>query len=204
MSNKIQIINFALRLLKQSPIVDIDDQNERARVANDMYEISRLAAFSTCDWHCLRKRATLTQDAEAPAFGFKNRYLLPVDCVRVMGVQDERRGFFIPYLGGMFPDDMPDYLTYTVESNYLLSNQDECKILYIRNEQDPTKYDAQLVNVLAYLLALNMAIPLTADNTLTTALENKYGYFLKTAKAKNALDAAFPTESTLFVRKRYF
>lgn len=203
MAGKLQIINYALRLLKQSPIVDIADQNERARVASDMYEITRLTAFSTCDWHCLRKRAKLTKDMEEPAFGFKYRYLLPVDCVRVVGVQDEQHGFFIPYLGGMFPDDMPKELIYTVEGEYLLSNQDECRIIYIVNEQDTTKYDAQLTNVFTYLLALNMAVALTADNSLSTALENKYTYFLKTAKARNALAEAHPAITTPFVARRF-
>lgn len=203
MASKIEIINFALRLLRQSPIVDIDDQNERARAANDMYEITRLTAFSTCDWHCLRRRAKLTKSAETPDFGFKYQYLLPSKCIRVVAVQDLRSGFFIPYQGGMFPDDMPHSGTYTVEGNFLLSNEEECNILYIENEQDTTKYDAQLVNILAYLLAMNLAIPLTADNSLTSAIENKYSYFLKTAKAKNALDTAVPASTSLFVKKRF-
>ena len=203
MAGKLQIINYALRLLKQSPIVDVADQNERARVASDMYEITRLTAFSSCDWHCLRKRVKLTKDMEPPAFGFKYRYLLPVDCVRVIGVQDDVNGFFIPYLGGMFPDDTPIDLTYTIEGDYLLSNQDTCNIMYVVNEQDPTKYDAQLTNVFAYLLALNMAIPLTADNSLAAAIENKYTYFLKTAKSRNALDATYPTATTPFVARRF-
>lgn len=203
MANKIEIINFALRLIKQSPIVDEADQNERARVASDMYEMTRQTIFAACDWHCLRHRRKLTQDSEPPDFGFKYRYLLPVNCLRVVAVQHEQDGFFIPYADGLFPDDLPYDLTYTVERDYLLSNSPECYLLYLTDEQDVTKYDALLVNAFAYLLALNMAIPLSADSTLTTALENKYAYFLKTAKAKNGLTMAYPAYTTPFVQRRF-
>lgn len=203
MTSKIQIINFALRLIKQSPIVDIADQNERARVASDMYEPTRQAIFEMCDWHCLRKRATLTKSTEAPAFGFKNKFILPPDCLRVVGVQDEKHGFFIPYLRDMFPDDMPPHLTYTVEGRELLTNRDDVHILYISDIEDTTRYDALLTNALEYMLALNMSIPLSADSTLASAIESKLNYFLKAAKARNALDSAMPAYTTAFVRRRY-
>lgn len=204
MSSKIQIINFALRLIKQSPIIDLADQNERARVASDMYELTRQNIFEMCDWNCLRKRATLTKSTEPPAFGFDYQYILPADCLRVIGIQEPDTGFFVPYFHGVFPDDMPRELTYTVEGRMLLTNREEdVNILYISDVVDTTRYDSMLVNAFAYMLALNMAIPLSADSTLAGAIESKLNFFLKAAKAKNALATNYPTETTMFVRRRY-
>lgn len=203
MSSKIQIINFALRLIKQSAIVDIADQNERARVANDMYEITRQTIFELCDWHCLRNRAKLTKDSNAPTYGFKFKYALPPDCIRVIGTQFEDEGFFYPILQGMFADDLPRELEYTIEGDYLYTNSDKVNILYIKDETDTSKYDALLVNTFAYLLALNMANPLSADLKLTTTLQTMFDYFSKKAKARNALDEAFPAVSSPFVVRRF-
>lgn len=204
MTSKIQIINFALRLIKQSPIVDIREQNERARVAADMYESTRHSLFEMCDWNCLRKRTKLTKDATAPEFGFKNRFILPADCLRVIGMQYEKTGFFIPYYKGLFPDDNPVDLTYTIEGRYLLTNFDEANILYIKDEEDTTRYDALMVNAFEHLLALNMSIPLAADNALTSAIQGRFDAFLRQAKAKNALATTYPAETTMFVKRRYY
>lgn len=203
MANKIEIINKALRLLKQERINSIDDNTEAAAIARDMYELSRGTLCAMVDWHCLRRRVKLVKDNNPPSFGFDYSYTLPSDCERVIGVQYKDEGFYVTPEHAILPDAYNLGLTYTIESNKLLTNEEEVNLLYIYKEEDTSKYDALFVNSLSYLLAIEMAPSLLAETTYTQLLDSKYEYFLRMAKARNALNTSPPAESSPFVVARY-
>jgi hypothetical protein len=39
-------------------------------------------------WNCLQKRVELAADTDKPAWGFKNQYTLPADCLRLLRILD--------------------------------------------------------------------------------------------------------------------
>lgn len=203
MANKIEIINKALRLLKQERINSLDDNTEAAAIANDLYEIARSTLSAMVDWHCLRHRAKLTKDNEPPSFGFEYSYTLPPDCERVIGVQYKDQGFYVTPEHAILPNEYNLGLTYTIESNKLLTNEEEVNLLYIYQEEDTSKYDALFVNTLSYLLAIEMGAALFAETTYSQILDSKYEYFLRMAKARNALNTSPPAETVPFIRARY-
>lgn len=203
MANQTEIINKALRMLKQERINSIDDDNERAAIARDLYEQSRATVCSLVDWHCLRKRVKLVKDSTPPDFGFKYSYTLPADCERVIGIQFEQDGFFIPVEHTISPNNYDYGYTYTVEGGKILTDQEKINLLYIRREDDSSKYDAMFVNVLAYHLAMEMSLPLLAEIGTVQIIEARYIDALRKAKSRNSLNTVPPAETVPFVAARY-
>lgn len=146
MASKIQIVNYALRLLGAGRLTALDDDVEQARVADDVYDICLDDVLVDHNWNFATKRDDLAALEDAPEFGFDVQYQLPNDCLRVVQMQDLDS-------------------VYKVEGRYLLTNEGEANIIYIAQITDTTKFSPKFVSCLAARLAAEMAFPLTSSKT---------------------------------------
>jgi hypothetical protein len=146
MASKIQIVNYALRLLGVARLTALDDDVEGARVADDVYDICRDDVLSDHNWNFATKRDTLAALEDAPEFGFDVQYQLPNDCLRVVQMEDLDS-------------------VYKVEGKYLLTNESAANIIYIAQITDTTYYSPKFVSCLAARLAAEMAFPLTSSKS---------------------------------------
>lgn len=143
MAGKIDIINFALRIIGAAPITAITEDSEAARIADDVWDICVDDVLADHNWNFATCRATLAEDAESPDFGYDNQFVLPINpyCLRVIRMADIDT-------------------EYKVEGRLLLCNDSEAQIIYIGRITDTTEFSPKFVSVLAARLAAEMAYPL--------------------------------------------
>lgn len=164
-SSVVQICNLALDMLGAGPIASLDDPNKAAGLCKRNYELARDAALRAYPWNCARARVSLAASTTAPVFEFTNAFPLPVDCLRVLAVEDE-------VLVG---------ISWRVEGRSLLANTSgPLRVAYVATVTDPARYDALLVNAIAAHLAALIAFAVTGKDSLSermlavaTALERK-------------------------------
>lgn len=109
----------------EEPITDTewsDADSSRVRVVKEFYLATLLEALSSYDWTSQKKRARLTpltledldsEDAEENLTGFMFMYALPMDCAKVIAVDDGE-----PYI---------------VEGGFLFCDKESVVLLYVRN-----------------------------------------------------------------------
>lgn len=162
------IANMALILLGEETITSLADDTKRARLANARLFDTRDRVLRAHPWHCARARATLAKLVTPPAFGFESQFQLPVDCLRVLKINQER---------------------YQVEGRRILAGGDLLELLYIRRVEDPTQLDDSCKGVLAAALAIELAEPLVASTDKLRAMGELYEARLREARHVNALES---------------
>ena len=111
----------------------------------------------------LQKRVELAQSTTTPAWGFKFKYDLPGDCLRLLKILD-------------FDSN------YRVEGRSILSDNTTMKILYISRVEDPNEYDELLRETLSAALGADIAYAITSNNTTSQNMIINYQEKLKDAR----------------------
>lgn len=106
----------------------------------------------------------------APINEFDYIYALPTDFIQLMELY-------------------PNYLTYNVESNFILSGESSVlEIQYTYRVTDPNEMDATFVEALASLLAREAAIPLTDSYRKQTKMDEMYEDKLSDARYAGSIE----------------
>jgi len=138
-SSEVQIANLALDYLGAENITLLTDMNS---VSNN-FDLVRDSVLEDRDWTFSMKRVLLSSpDSTAPAFGYANRFAIPSDCLRVVEVNENKY----------------DWIK---EGNFILTNLSEIQVLYVKREEDVSKFTAGFIHVFALRLAAALAIPIT-------------------------------------------
>ncbi len=167
------IANKVLHLLGEDSVTDISSPDTAAgkKLAVFLYD-SIDEVQGSFYWHELIATEEITADA-TDHFDGRKRYALPANCLRPLGVRD-----------GAGVTDLPETtLTrmahegadfYDVEANWLLTYGSEVEILYIKREDDPTQWTAELQNCVIHAAAANSAQAITDDPNITRNALEKY------------------------------
>jgi hypothetical protein len=166
---EVSICNSALIKVGADRIDSLSDDNKRAILCNEQYTKVRDEVLQSHLWNFALARVELAKDATAPAFEYANRYLLPSDVLRV---------FFL------YP--MENDIEWKREGNYILTDDDPLKIVYIRKEPDTSLFSPVFAECLAYRLAQELAYPLVQSTQLAQLMEQKYQDFLRKARSYDA------------------
>lgn len=184
MTSKTEIANRALEILGTSPVLDISDNNERAKACNRAYEPVRRAELRKHRWNFAIRRRQLAADTEAPAFDFARQFTLPGDCLR-----------FFP------PRDSCDW---TPEGNKILTDDaSPLPLRYVADVTDPNTFDVLFVEALAARLALDICEKITGSSTKKADAREAYAEAIAEAKRANAFEQPameFPVDSWLLAR----
>lgn len=174
MATQVQICNLALRALGAQQITAITDSVESARILNDVYTLIRDEVLVQHPWNFAIKRASLVEDATAPTYGYDNRFILPVDCLRVIETED--------------------YTEYQVEGGYLLTDETSVKIKYIAQITTSSSFSPGFVSAFAMRLAAEVAFPLTNNAQLAAEKFKEYEDRLKMAKSADGQEGTIIVE----------
>ena len=155
MASTVDICNGALNQLGATTILSLTEDSKNARLCNSRYTQVRDAVFRSHPWNCLQVRVELASSTTTPAWGYKFKFDLPGDCLRLLRILD-------------FDSN------YQVEGKAILSNNSSMKILYISRVEDPNQYDELLRETLSSSLAADMAFSITSNNNTT---QNMYELF---------------------------
>lgn len=156
-----EICNLALSLIGDSRIDSINGTDDRSQVCKLWYTKKRRELLSTpeTDWIFARARAELTA-GDTPDFGWSYSYAKPADYLRLR----RHTGDEIYYTNASILYTTGDAASYpfTIEGDYILTNKDECYILYIKDITDVSKFpplfEAALYTGIAAVLATRLAV----------------------------------------------
>ena len=150
---KTEIVNQALNRIGSEVITDYDTSNQAvARTARLHYDQTVKSLLETFDWPFARGLALLSEHTDAPDFKWDNQFLLPNDFLKTRQVY-ETSDF-------TRPDER-----WEIVGQFLMTNEDEVQLEYVRNIDALNKYDPLFTEVLILQLALKFIPPVAGTNT---------------------------------------
>ena len=152
--SKIEIVNKALHHLGVERINDLTDNNKRAKVMSDIYDITRKTVLEDHVWPFAKKRSELAALATTPDFGYEYEFNIPSDFLT--GVKEEN-GY-----------------EYVQEGSKFLSDSDTLQLVYIYDIQDVAKFSPGFVEAFALRLAHDSCYSITQSKELMADLWDGY------------------------------
>jgi len=149
-NSETNICNLALSLSGNNRILSLTAESEEANVCELLYAPTRdeVLAHSGVNWNIAKARAELTETTE-PDFGWDHAFTLPSDLLRVIAqVTDSRDRRLIPWQR---------------EGNTILTNDEDCYILYIKMVTDPVQFPPILYEAIYTKLAAKLATRLSKN-----------------------------------------
>ena len=179
----LSICNDALSECGSPRIVSLDGDSKGAKLCKQHYAQERNKLLRSHNWVWARGRAVLPRLQESPEFGWAYKHLLPTDCIRVLDV-----------------DGCDDYER---EGEYILSDSETLKIIYVKEIQDPTKFDETFADTLGLCLAAKICFALTQSNKRQEVLDKKAEEALTMARHyDSAEDAPIFVDSDDYINAR--
>lgn len=169
MSVELDICNSALIKLGADLISDLTDNSKEARLCNHQYPRVLKAILRSAPWSFAIKRASLTPIVASLEFGSENVFQLPVDCVKVWKLYDDRTS------------------KYRIEGRRLLSDDlTTAEIFYVSKGATPADYDDCFVEAVACALAADLAYPMTQSQALSQGLLQQADFYINQARSYNS------------------
>lgn len=148
-----------------------DDATAEGDLVRLHYPRLRDSLLRSHPWNFAIKRVELALLDETPAFEYEYKFTLPTDCLKVLRTSVEAENI---------EDD------YRIEGRYLLSNSDTCLIEYVAQITDTNQFDAMFVDMLAWAIAAECAMPLINDARVA---QNAAGMFQTMQRDARSVDA---------------
>ncbi|MDB5433554.1 MAG: hypothetical protein JWP35_4670 [Caulobacter sp.] len=184
-SSSTDIANLALVKLGSAQIAALTDTGKSAVALAAIYDSVRDAELRGNIWKFAMTRTTLPAEAEAPEFGYGQKFTIPADCLRLVVVGN---AFWI--------DNLSDYRSagnapFEIDgANILTDLGAPLPIRYVKRDTDVGGYDALFVQALACRLAMEVAEALTQSPQKRQLAAQEYMVALKQARRVNAIERA--------------
>lgn len=181
-SSEVEIVNSALIKIGERTITSFDDVNRKAaRVSARQYPIRRDAMIRRYRWNFAMTRASLAPESPGPAFGFQNRFMLPADCIRLIGLFDDS-------------EPLQNYTSSTkphkVEGGFVHADGTELLVFYLKKETDVGQFDPLFAEVLAVDLAMDLAYNLSTGLDKLKDLRIDFNDLIAQAKRTDAIEGS--------------
>jgi len=160
------ICKMALDKLGAKPIENISEDSVQARACRRHYDQARDSLLRGHSWKFALSRKVLSQDTTDPAFEWDYQFILPTDCLRVIGLYDTTA-------------------SYALEGKRLLTNDSSASIWYIKRIEDPTDFDSLFVDALVLSLAVRLSMSLTEDPRVRQDVKDELIATLRNARLVN-------------------
>lgn len=150
MASSVTISNMALSHIGASARVSSispPDGSVLAGHCDTFYAHCRQELLELGSWKFALRRVALAELSSNPSLVWGYAYALPSQCLMPRRVLQ----------AGAKPDS--ESAAFTVEGETLFTDQDEAQLLYIEDVTDPTKFTAEFVSSLSFLMASYLAGP---------------------------------------------
>jgi hypothetical protein len=171
-----QICNRALGRLGGATITDLSDGTKNAEYCGRFLPQAIEHVLGQYNFNFARRRQRLAPNAEKPAFGWKEQFNYPADCIRLIKVYGGHSQ--IPEEGERVP--------YQVENGKILADTDELQIVYIARPDDPNQLPQAIRNAISTHLAYLLSTPLTSSEQLIGLIAAESQGALELAKKVDA------------------
>lgn len=165
MASAVSICSDALLMLGASPINSFTENNDRARLASNLYPRRKLAMMRSHPWNCLMKRVMLAPEATAPAFDYAAQFVMPSDCLRVWQVGRDGEA-----------------IDYKVEANRILAEGTVLPLRYVA-DLDEGLWDDLLVEAMTLRMKALMAYAITKSQAVADTAAQEADRAFRLAKS---------------------
>jgi hypothetical protein len=216
------ICNKALARIGITEYIDdlTTDQSEEAQTCNVFYTDLRDACLAAFPWPFATLRQVLTIKADEPLRdGWRNVFALPAKCLKPRKIWPTGLNVALfqayPFLPGQVPpvsmnprtprsDQRIPYAiekSSTDDTQVLLCDLDTPSLFYTAQVTDPVKFPPMFVEALAWLIASEIASPLTKDPKKVAYAEQKYNRVIREAwaDALNSVQEDIPPDSEMII-----
>ena len=185
MASVVEIYNQALSHLGEKRVQAVDEKSKEADACTVAYRQTQRAVLRdpSVEWNFAITYANLSLEDDASSSTLAHRfnyvYTYPTNCIRFLRVDNQRTP-------GADPIDYEITLNPGGDHKVILTNQEDAIGKYIVDVQDPTLYDPLFIQALSWLLAANIAMPLTKSDKVQQAMFSGYQQAMMVAQAANA------------------
>lgn len=182
MTAPIDIANRALAQIRAAAsIVAFSENSVEANQCNRFYSVARDTALAAYTWAFARRYVAMAQLSDVPPAGFRHAYRLPTDCILAVAIkrQDEAS------MPRRFWDEhrIHDFeLASDADGQIILTDVGQAVLEYTARIDNPDAWSVPFQQVVAFLLASYIAIPITGDRQLATTLMSLYKDALEGAR----------------------
>lgn len=201
MASEVDIANLALAHLGDRATVSSINPPEgsaQAEHCQRFYPIARDLTLEAHEWGFATRRANLALLTDTPPPGFAYVYVLPVDCRNPIDLIDPNVPVFFPLTerdchwmdNAWSPPPTPYELETRADgTGVIYTNLQNAMLRYIANTTDTTKFSAQFVDAVSWLLAAYLAGPVIkgdAGAAMATNCQKAYMGSLSKAMVNDA------------------
>lgn len=170
----VTVCNAALARLGEARISDLSDGSTVSRACALQFPLTLDEVLRAHWWNFATDRVTLSELAEAPAFGYAHAFQLPADCLRVLEVNG---------VGGSGDPEAQ----WEIESGRLLHDEGTVEIRFIKRVTGLNFFDSLALEALIVLLASKLAPSIQGGST-AKAIELKEEYHRIVAPMAKRID----------------
>lgn len=183
MASQVNIVNRALSRLGVARLTSMGDANEQARLASEIWDVTRDAELRSRRWNFAIKRASLAALVTTPTWGFDNEYQLPADFLMLLEIPDAWAA------AGLTDYRNQEEVPFRIEGQKILTDLDApLDIRYMASITDTGTWDSTFCEVMACRLAMEMCEQLTQSNTKFQLLQAAYKDAVRVAQRANAFE----------------
>lgn len=193
----VQICNMALaRIGVSATMSSLTESSNEARMCSLFYEHCRDQALQTFPWKFARATVAL-QDIGTPPPGWAYRYRYPNDCLKalrlvyedgnILNISTSLYGTTTTINAKIGYDVVEDTAN---AGRALVANESGLYLEYTKRVEDPTVFDPMFTSALAWLVASEIATPLSADPKYSQFAYQSYTGMINEAIA-NALNEGY-------------
>jgi len=173
-ASKIDICNTALLYLGQQAITSVNDTSERAIVITKIYDSTRRQLLMGHPWNFSTKRAELTKVTDPPVFGYTYKYAVPSDCLRILRINGS------------------EYDTYVVQDGYILTNSEECKVVYVFDQINSGKFSSQFDEALALSMSTKASYKFNQSTSQIQLFQSMFQEAISLARSFDGQEGTSP------------
>lgn len=177
MASEIEICNIALlRVGVSRTINSFDEKSKEAGICRAFYYHVRDALLSDFPWRFAQKNKSLAL-LESSQIGWSYAYRYPADCLRIIKI--------ISWLRNPTPAQSIQYqIGSDDKGRIILTDQEVAEISYVSQITNPANLDPLFVDAMAWKLAYEIALPLSAEVNLANNAYQQFQISLSVAQAK--------------------
>jgi hypothetical protein len=171
-----QICNRALGRLGSETITDLSEGTQNSEYCGRFLPEAIEHILGQWDFKFARRRLRLAPNSEKPAFGWKEQFSCPMDCIKLVKV----------YGGRSEKPEESDCVPYEVENGRILTDAEELRIIYIARPDDPNQIPQSMTKAISTHLAYLLSTPLTSSEQLTGLIAAEAQAAIEIAKKEEA------------------
>lgn len=190
MISQVDICNLALTHIGKASISSLDEASEPARKCKLIYSISRDAVLRASTWKFATKVEALAEISGETLLGWDYLYKEPSTCLFVRKIYNEAT------VGLPDPQEFKQLLSPLTSQKAIAAKIEQAYAEFTNRVTDPNLYDTSFIKALSYLLASELAQPLTGDLAMGKRMLDVYSVMIDEAQLTNGSEGFVKQQRT--------